>query len=219
MAAAQSTSNAPQSYGWQIAFGAAGAATLGLLAAVPAKAAPTVGEPAPAFTGTTAEGETVSLDDYAGKTVILEWTNDGCPYVRKHYDSGNMQALQREAKQDDIVWLTVISSAPGKQGYATGPQAISIAEEAGAMPGEIVLDPSGEIGHAYDARTTPHMYIVDAQGTLRYMGGIDDRPTADKADIDGATNYVSAALDDMQAGREVARANTPPYGCSIKYGS
>jgi len=182
-----------------------------------AMASPRVGEPAPAFTGIDSDGNTRSLSDYRGETVVLEWTNRDCPYVRKHYDTGNMQALQKKATADGIVWLSVISSAPGKQGYATPELANSVATGQGAGPTAIILDPEGKIGRAYDARTTPHMYVIDGAGTLVYMGGIDDRPTASRADVEGAENYVLAALADVAAGRSVQTPASRPYGCSVKY--
>jgi peroxiredoxin len=182
-----------------------------------AVASPRVGEPAPAFTGTDSHGNTRSLSDFRGETVVLEWTNRDCPYVRKHYDTGNMQALQKKVAADGIVWLSVISSAPGKQGHATPELANSVAAEQGAGPTAIILDPEGTIGRAYDARTTPHMYVIDGEGTLVYMGGIDDRPTASRADVEGAENYVLAALADVAAGRPVQTPTSRPYGCSVKY--
>jgi len=182
-----------------------------------AVASPRVGEPAPAFTGTDSHGNTRSLSDFRGETVVLEWTNRDCPYVRKHYDTGNMQALQKKAAADGIVWLSVISSAPGKQGHATPELANSVAADQGAGPTAIILDPEGTIGRAYDARTTPHMYVIDGEGTLVYMGGIDDRPTASRADVEGAENYVLAALADVAAGRPVQTPTSRPYGCSVKY--
>ncbi|MDZ3837876.1 MAG: redoxin domain-containing protein [Rhodospirillales bacterium] len=197
----------------------AAAAFTASLVSPPAAAAPAIGEPAPAFSVKTAAGETRSLTDYAGKIMVLEWTNHECPYVRKHYGSGNMQALQREATGDGVVWLTVISSAPGEQGYVQGPEAKRIAEEAGAGPSEILLDPEGVMGRAYGAKTTPHMYVIDEDGRLVYMGGIDDRPTADPGDIKGARNYIAAALADLAADRPVATASSRPYGCSVKYRS
>lgn len=182
-----------------------------------ALAAPSVGQPAPVFTGVDTTGKSHSLADFEGKTVVLEWTNHDCPYVMKHYGSGNMQALQKQAAADGVVWLTVISSASGKQGHVSPDQANRIAAERGASPAAILLDPEGAIGRAYDARTTPHMYVIDGAGTLVYMGGIDDRPTADRADVDGANNHVVAALADVAAGREVRTPTSRPYGCSVKY--
>ncbi len=182
-----------------------------------AAAKPEIGQPAPAFTGKTATGGDLDLTKYRGKTVVLEWTNHDCPYVRKHYGAENMQALQKQAADDGVVWLSVISSAPGRQGYLEGPDALSEAAGKGAAPAEIVLDPEGTIGKMYDARTTPHMYIVAPDGTLAYKGGIDDKPTANPADIPGATNYVTLALAEMAAGKPVSNPSTRAYGCSVKY--
>lgn len=193
-------------------------AALALAIASPSLAAPEVGAPAPVFTGTTTGGESVALADLRGKTVVLEWTNHDCPYVRKHYETGNMQALQREATGDGIVWLTVISSAPGKQGYVTPAEADELTRSRDAAPTHVILDPEGTIGRAYDARTTPHMYVIDSEGTLVFMGGIDDKPTANHASVEGATNYVRAALTALAEGQPVAEPVTRPYGCSVKYG-
>jgi peroxiredoxin len=187
--------------------------------AAPACAASTVGEPAPAFTAVDANGKTRSLNEFKGKTVVLEWTNSGCPYVRKHYDSGNMQALQRSAANDGVVWLTVISSAPGTQGYVAGADARAWKAKEKAAHADLLLDPKGVVGRAYEAKTTPHMYVIDKTGKLAYMGGIDDRPSSDPDSLKGAKNYVVAALADVKAGRPVAQATTRPYGCSVKYGS
>jgi peroxiredoxin len=182
-----------------------------------ALASPVIGDAAPAFAGTDTDGQTVTLGQYAGKTVILEWTNDQCPYVKKHYGSGNMQKTQEAAAAEGAVWLTVISSAEGKQGYVTPDRAKALTAERGARPTDVVLDPSGEIGRIYEAKTTPHMYVISPEGKLVYAGGIDDKPTADPADIPRAKNYVLAALDDMKAGRPVQTPESEPYGCSIKY--
>ncbi|MGO9459430.1 MAG: thioredoxin family protein [Rhodomicrobium sp.] len=190
----------------------------GLLMTATASAAPQVGKPAPDFSATDANGRTVKLSGYRGKIVVLEWTNDGCPYVKKHYKSGNMQSLQKDAAEKGIVWLTIISSAPGEQGYVNGTAANQLTISRGAAPAEVLLDPEGKVGHLYDARTTPHMFIVNAEGTLVYMGGIDDKATTDVDDIKTAKNYVRAALDEVMAGQPVAEAVTRPYGCSVKYG-
>lgn len=189
------------------------------LAAAPAAAAPSIGQPAPAFQAVDANGRTRALSEFRGKTVVLEWTNNGCPYVGKHYDSGNMQALQREATKAGVVWLTVISSAPGMQGYLTGKQAKAWKAKVRAASTAVLLDPQGRVGRAYDAKATPHMFVVDRAGKLVYMGGIDDRPYQDPESLKGATNYVRAALADVKAGRPVAQAATRPYGCSVKYAS
>lgn len=174
-------------------------------------------EPAPEFTLTDARGQQVRLSDFRGRYVVLEWTNHECPFVRKHYDSGNMQAQQRLAHGHGAVWLTIISSAPGKQGYVSGEQALAIAEDAGAEPDHILLDPDGTVGRAYGARTTPHMYLIDPQGRLLYRGGIDSIPSADKADLARAVQYLPRALGQALAGEPVDPASTRPYGCSIKY--
>ena len=193
------------------------AAAMSAFALPSAFAAPVVGEAAPAFTGKDTKGETVNLAAYAGKTVVLEWTNDGCPYVKKHYNSGNMQKTQETATADGVVWLTVISSAEGKQGYVTPEQADKLTADRGAKPTDVVLDTDQSIGRAYEAKTTPHMYVIDPAGKLVYAGAIDDKPTADPKDVEGATNYVLAALDDVKNGRAVATAETEPYGCAVKY--
>jgi len=195
------------------------AVSAAIVAAAPAMAAPVLGQPAPAFQAVDASGNTRSLSEFRGKTVVLEWTNNGCPYVQKHYNSGAMQSLQREATRDGVVWLTLISSAPGMQGYLTGPQARQWKAEAKAASTDVLLDPKGTVGRAYEAKTTPHMYVVDKAGKLVYMGGIDDKPSSDPDSLKGARNYVVAALADVKAGRPVAQAVTRPYGCSVKYGS
>ncbi len=184
--------------------------------AAPALAAPQVGQPAPAFRLTDSNGKARSLADFKGKTVVLEWTNAECPFVKKHY-AGNMQALQKAAAKDGVVWLTVNSGAPGKQGHVDGAGANAIVKAKGAAPTAYLLDAKGDVGRAYAAKTTPHMYIVDPAGKLVYMGGIDDTPTADVADIKTAKNYVTAALADLKAKRAVQTASSKPYGCSVKY--
>jgi peroxiredoxin len=189
--------------------------TLALFTA--AAMAATVGQPAPDFTGTDSNGNTHSLGDFAGKTVVLEWTNHDCPYVRKHYDAGNMQRQQKAATDAGVVWLSVISSAPGKQGHVDGAAANRLTDSRQAAPSAVILDTAGDIGRAYGARTTPHMYVIDGDGVLRYMGGIDDRPTTRTSDIDGATQYVEVALAELAAGKPVSNAVTRPYGCSVKY--
>lgn len=187
--------------------------------AAPAVAAPVLGQPAPGFQAVDASGRNRSLSEFKGKTVVLEWTNNGCPYVQKHYNSGAMQRLQSQATKDGVVWLTLISSAPGMQGYLTGPQARQWKAETKAASTDVLLDPKGTVGRAYEAKTTPHMYIVDKAGKLVYMGGIDDKASSDPESLKGANNYVAAALADVKAGRPVAEAATRPYGCSVKYGS
>lgn len=182
-----------------------------------AEAAPQIGAPAPDFTGTDSTGASHRLSDYRGRTVVLEWTNHLCPYTAKHYQTGNMQRLQAEASGRGIVWLTVISSAPGKQGYVTAAEADRLTESRGAAPAAVLLDPEGEIGRLYRASTTPDMYVVDAGGALVYMGAIDDDASARASSVEGARNYVLAALDALAAGRAVDPAVTNPYGCTVKY--
>lgn len=193
------------------------AAALTSLAATPALAAPVVGQPAPDVRAMDANGKMRSLSEFKGKTVVLEWVNEGCPYVQKHYKSGNMQATQKKAAADGAVWLSVVSSAPGKQGYVDSAGAKKWMSAQKAQPTAFLLDPQGTNGRAYDAKTTPHMYVVDKSGKLAYMGGIDDKATASVDDIKGAKNYVLAALSDVKAGRAVAQPVTKPYGCSVKY--
>ncbi len=191
---------------------------LAALAGIPAAAAVQVGQPAPNFKLNDANGRVVALSDYRGKTVVLEWNNPGCPYVKKHYESGNMQKAQAEAAKAGAVWLTINSGAPGKQGYMTGPQAKAFVAQSKASPAAYLLDPKGVVGRGYDAKTTPHMYIIDAKGTLVYEGGIDDKPTPNPADVNGARNHVIAALSELKAGKAVSVAKSRPYGCNVKYG-
>ena len=185
--------------------------------AVPASAAPVVGQPAPNFKLADANGKPVTLADYRGKTVVLEWHNPGCPFVRKHYDSGNMQKTQSAAVRNGVVWLTINSGGPGKQGHMSGAEARDFVTKAGARPTAYLLDPRGVVGKVYDAKTTPHMYVVDAKGTLVYAGGIDDKPTPNPADINGARNHVLEALSELKAGKAVSVATSRPYGCNVKY--
>jgi peroxiredoxin len=199
----------------RIASLVAGALLAMCATAVQAKAM--VGQPAPAFTLTDADGTSHSLADFKGKTVVLEWTNAECPFVKKHYDAGNMQAQQGEAAAAGVVWLTVNSGAPGKQGAVDGAGAKAIIASSGGKQTAYLLDPTGVAGQAYGAKTTPHMYVIDGEGVLRYAGAIDSNPSADPADIPASTQYVKAALADLAAGKPVAVANTQPYGCSVKY--
>lgn len=182
-----------------------------------AHAAAKVGEPAPAFTGTDSNGKAVSLADFKGKLVVLEWTNDGCPFVKKHYGSGNMQGLQKEAAAKGVVWLSVISSAPGKQGHADGARANELTKSRDAAPAHVLLDETGAVGRLYEAKTTPHLFLIGKDGTLLYAGGIDSVASADPADIAGATPYLRMAIDETLAGKPVSQPVTRPYGCSIKY--
>jgi peroxiredoxin len=183
----------------------------------PVWAAAKVGEAAPQFTSATSSGSSVSLGDYRGKIVVLEWTNHDCPYVRKHYETSNMQALQKEAAGQGIIWLTVISSAPGTQGYVSPAEANELTRSRQAAPASVVLDPSGTVGKMYGATNTPHMYVVDKAGVLVYAGAIDDRPTSRKSDVPGAQNYVRAAFQAVAAGQPVKTPVTRAYGCTVKY--
>ncbi len=187
------------------------------LGATPAFAAAEVGKPAPDFTATDIKGNAVKLSDLKGKNVVLEWTNQECPFVVKHYKSGNMQATQQKATEGGAVWIAINSSAPGMQGNVTAEQAVKIEEEVGAHETNRILDPSGEIGQLYGAKTTPHMFVIDKEGTLAYAGAIDDKPDADPASVEGAKNYVLAALDDLNAGKPVETPTTASYGCGVKY--
>jgi peroxiredoxin len=180
-------------------------------------AAPEVGKPAPAFSAIASDGKTYDLVSLAGKIIVLEWLNHSCPYVKKHYGAGNMQALQKEYTGKGVVWLSVISSAPGKQGHSTAEQANAATKEHGAQPTAVLLDESGTIGRLYDATTTPHMFVIGATGTLLYAGAIDDQPSFDGDSIASAKNYVRAALDEAIAGQPVTVSSTKAYGCSVKY--
>ena len=184
---------------------------------IPSFAAVQVDQPAPEFTLISAAGKTVSLSDYQGKAVVLEWTNHDCPYVQKHYDSDNMQSLQRKYAAKDVVWLSIISSAPGKQGYVDAETANQLTSSRNAAPTQVLFDPEGTVGREYGARTTPHMYIIDKEGTLRYAGGIDSIKSANPADIAKATNYVDEGLTSLLGGQAIAKKSSSPYGCSVKY--
>lgn len=191
-------------------------AALAVIAA-PASAAPVVGQPAPNFKLNDADGRVVTLSDFKGKPVVLEWNNPGCPFVQKHYGSGNMQKTQAAARAAGAVWLSINSGGPGEQGHMNGAEAKAFVASAKAQPAAYLLDPKGVVGKGYDAKTTPHMYVIDAKGTLVYAGGIDDKPTADPADINGARNHVLAALSELKAGKAVSVATSRPYGCNVKY--
>jgi peroxiredoxin len=184
---------------------------------LPAWAAVEVGKDAPNFSGVDSNGKTHALSQYKGKTVVLEWTNHDCPYVGKHYKSGNMQQLQKDATAKGIVWLSIISSAPGTQGHVSGAAANNLTRTRNAVPSAVILDERGDIGRMYGAKVTPHMYIVNPAGQLVYMGGIDSIPTTDEADIAKATKYVTLALQAMADGKPIAQNVTRPYGCSVKY--
>lgn len=180
-------------------------------------AAPRPGSPAPDFTLKDVAGKSHTLSAYQGKWVVLEWVNYDCPFVRKHYGSGNMQKVQKAARAKGAVWLSVNSSATGKQGYFEGAAlAKRIADEKADVDGYLI-DSDGKVGRMYKAKTTPHMFVVNPEGVVVYAGAIDDRPSTDKADVDGARNYVQAALEAGMAGKAVETASTPPYGCSVKY--
>lgn len=176
-----------------------------------------VGSPAPAFTATDSHGQSHSLDQYRGKYVVLEWHNQGCPYTKKHYDSGNMQSLQKEWTAKGVAWFTVISSAPGEQGYVTDAAENAYLAQMHADPTAVLMDANGKLGHLFGAKTTPEMYVIDPQGKLVYEGAIDDRPTPDTSDIKGADNYLTDALTESMAGKPVLKPYTRPYGCSVKY--
>jgi peroxiredoxin len=178
---------------------------------------PRVGNPAPDFSLPDASGKTHSLADYKGKYVVLEWFNPECPFVKKHYNSENMQKLQQEAKSRGLVWLSIDSSAPGKEGNLTPEAAQKVMADWKIKSTALLLDPDGKVGEAYGAKNTPHMFVIDQTGKLIYEGAIDNKPSADPADIPTATNYVRAALTDAMAGQPVKNATTKPYGCSVKY--
>ena len=177
------------------------------------------GDAAPDFHGSDSNGNSQTLAQYRGKFVVLEWANQGCPYEQKHYKSGNMERLQREWTSKGVVWLSVISSAPGEQGYVTPPEENDYLRTMHAAPTAAVLDPSGAIGRLYGAKTTPHMFVIDPQGRLVYEGALDDQPTPNPASLKIAHNYVSEALEDAMAGKPVPTPVTRPYGCNVKYGN
>ena len=180
-------------------------------------ATPEIGQPAPAFTVIDSKGISHSLSDFAGKTVVLEWTNHDCPFVRKHYETDNMQSLQREMTGQGVVWLSVISSAPGTQGFVSSAQADQLTADRNAAPTAVLLDSDGVMGRAYDARVTPHMYVIDSNGVLRYAGGIDSLPTAKHEDVAKADPYFATAARAVLAGETVERSISRPYGCTVKY--
>ena len=190
---------------------------LSIVVAGPAAAEAVVGKPAPNFKLADVNGKAVTLSQFRGKTVVLEWNNPECPFVKKHYGSGNMQKAQAAAAKDGVVWLSINSGAPGKQGHMSAAEAKSVMAKAGAQPTAYLLDPRGVVGKVYDAKTTPHMYIVNKAGTLVYAGGIDDKPTPRPSDIAGARNHVLAALSEIKAGKPVSVTTSRPYGCAVKY--
>jgi len=180
-------------------------------------AEPTAGNAAPDFSLPDATGKTHSLADFKGKFVVLEWFNEGCPFVKKHYGSGNMQKLQQEYSGKDVVWLTINSSAPGEQGHLTPDTAPKTISDLKMTSTKLLLDPDGKVGRLYGAKNTPHMFVINKEGKLIYQGAIDSKPTANASDIASSSNYVKVALDESMAGKPVSNASTKPYGCSVKY--
>jgi peroxiredoxin len=190
------------------------------LVATQAQAEPVVDQAAPAFSAKTADGKTIDLASFKGKTVVLEWTNHDCPFVKKHYDkSGNIPALQKEFTAKGITWLQVVSSAPGKQGYVDGAAAIKVNKDRNAVPTNTILDPEGTLAKLYGAQTSPHFFIINDKGVLVYKGGVDNVASNKPEDIAGATNYVRESLSAIAAGKKVPNPSTKPYGCSIKFAS
>ena len=194
-----------------------GSAAVALMPAIAFADGPDIGKPAPLFTAVDSNGKTWSLGDLKGKVVVIETTNDGCPYVRKHYNARNMQDQQREAAANGVVWLTSASSAKGEQGYVTAAEANQLTKSRDAAPAAVLLDPQSKIARAYGATVTPHMYIIDANGVLVYKGGIDSIPSSSAADIPKAKQYVRAALGEILAGKPVTDSSTRAYGCTLKY--
>ncbi|MFB2833205.1 thioredoxin family protein [Floridanema evergladense] len=178
----------------------------------------TVNKPAPNFVATDTNGKNHRLTDFKGKVVVLEWTNHDCPFVRKHYGSSNMQKLQKELTGKGAVWISIISSAPGMQGYVSASQANELTKSRNASPTAVILDPEGKIGKQYGARTTPHIFVIDKNSNIGYMGAIDSIPSPDPADIPKADNYVRDAVNALISGKSVTNSQTQPYGCSVKYG-
>jgi len=199
-------------------FSLLGAAVMAVMStALTADTPPKIGQPAPAFSAMDDHGAARSLADFKGKFVVLEWHNNGCPYVQKHYNSHNMQNLQREWTAKGVVWLTIISSAPGTQGYVTPEQSQAFAKQSGMASTAVLLDPKGDLGHLYAATNTPQMFVIDPKGILVYSGAIDDQPTADPASLKTARNFVAAALAEATAGKPVTTPMSQPYGCTVKY--
>ena len=189
-----------------------------LLFAPLAQAKVAVGEPAPDFSAQDSHGTRHSLGEFKGKTVVLEWNNPQCPFVKKHYSSGNIPQQQKTATQAGVIWLTINSNAAGKEGSANGKAADAFLAQYRGVPTAYLLDGDGEIGHLYGARTTPHVFVIDAKGIVRYMGGIDSVPSADQDDLKTATQYVPQVLQELAAGKVVSVPTSEPYGCSVKYG-
>ncbi len=191
--------------------------TAGLLAATVAAAAPAPGQPAPSFRATDVAGKQVSLADFKGKYVVLEWNNPGCPFVQKHYDSGNMQSLQKRYGAENVAWLSINSTSESSSDYMAPAKLAAWFKQHNAAPTAVLMDANGEIGRSFGAKVTPHMYVIDPSGTLVYAGAIDDKRSANPADVKTASNYVTAALTEAKSGKPVSKANSSAYGCSIKY--
>lgn len=185
--------------------------------AVTCAAAPKPGQPAPDFTLTDSDGKAHKLSDFAGKVVVLEWLNHGCPFVKKHYDSGNMQKLQKKYTGEGVVWLSIVSSAPGKQGHMSPADTNKTKTEKGAAPTAVLLDEDGKVGKLYNAKVTPELFIVGKDGVLLYAGAIDDKKSTEPADVAVAKNYIVQALDEILAGKSVSESSSTAYGCSVKY--
>jgi AhpC/TSA family len=177
----------------------------------------TSGTMAPDFTLKSATGKDIKLSDFKGKIVVLEWMNHGCPFVRKHYDSGNMQSLQKKYTGQNVLWFSIISSAEGKQGYVTAEEAIKDWKDNKSSATDVLLDPTGKVGKLYEAKTTPHMFVIDKTGLVAYQGAIDSIADAEKASVASAKNYVAQALDEVIVGKKVSQPATKSYGCSVKY--
>lgn len=207
----------------RLLLSAAAIGTAGLLLGLPqvgsASSGIQIGQPAPAFSVKDTNGKTVSLADLKGKTVVLEWSNHDCPFVKKHYSGNNMQALQKKWTGQNVVWLTIVSSPEGEQGYVDAAQANKLTAERGAAPSSVLLDPKSQIARAYGAQVTPHMYVIDKAGKLAYAGGIDDKPSTRIDDLKGAKNYVDTALTELAQGKAVSTTTARPYGCTVKYAS
>ena len=178
---------------------------------------PAINQAAPVVTGKAADGSSINLANLRGKTFVLEWTNNGCAFVKKHYESGNIPELQKQAAQQGVIWLQVISSAPGQEGYVDGPTAKKLNAERNSTPANTILDPEGSIGKIYGASNTPQFFMIDPKGILIYKGGIDSIPSTDREDIAKAENYIKEALDELAAGKKISKSTTKPYGCSVKY--
>lgn len=202
-----------------VALSLSAVTAMGVGLSMPLVAAQKTGQQAANFTLTNAYGKRVSLNQFRGKTVVLEWHNPGCPFVQKHYDSGNMQRTQAAARKQGVVWLSINSGAKGKQGYMSGKQAAALIKKEKAQPSHYLFDRDGSVGKLYGARTTPHMYIINAKGILVYQGGIDSIPSAKVDDIKKARNHVTGALNEIAAGKAVSVKRSRPYGCSVKYAS